>query len=714
MRAHGWNSVFVRSLLVNLLVCVLVIALVAPLCVGFYRSFYDRQKESIESALQIMLEDLNADLRLLSDMIISTGLNESLHRISIIQGGPKPSDTLAHNKAKDYIAALAQTNACVADCAVVFSRNGIVLTKRAVFYSHAAFDRFYTIRDASLSDWVQASSARGAVGTFFPASALSYLEPNLEIAERLAFCYGVPFNLSQPYGTFFLFVREGSLLDKLPPEFLSSGKFELTTAGGTILYSYQGERWREDSGNIGYLLSSAQTPLQLTAAVNASVLLDMVSGIRDIILMYLLGALVAIVALAVFFTMRQFRPMRSLLDQLRTYGYALPEEWNQMAFVTQAISDMQRKSQDVMKTLASYRDQLHANQIERLLTGWQLVPSALPPANLPARYRVGYAYIAQMNGAQEASLLGALVADRLSQELPAGAILHQLGNGVFALILPEDDGIERMRDRVSALNATLPHPLYLALSEPSEGPENVHTAFEQARMLSLSRGEDGTFLLAEASSGASKADLSAIFKLYQQLMSGQLEEARALIRNSLFILREPFGNIAEVYEHCRMILRFAVRDAALDARLLPPANAAAALPGTLLAQLLESAEAICGAQTEAQTRREAALEREMFRYIQSHLGDPLLNAEMVAKHLAIPERQIHAAIRQTTGDASFSAHLQRERMLLVVQLLAETDAPIAEIADKAGYGTLSTFYKAFKRVHGLSPSEYRLTLGKKG
>jgi len=52
-------------------------------------------------------------------------------------------------------------------------------------------------------------------------------------------------------------------------------------------------------------------------------------------------------------------------------------------------------------------------------------------------------------------------------------------------------------------------------------------------------------------------------------------------------------------------------------------------------------------------------------------------------------------------------------MALISRLLTETHLPISEVCQRAGYATLSAFYKAFKRVYGVSPSEYRNTKNEK-
>ena len=42
--------------------------------------------------------------------------------------------------------------------------------------------------------------------------------------------------------------------------------------------------------------------------------------------------------------------------------------------------------------------------------------------------------------------------------------------------------------------------------------------------------------------------------------------------------------------------------------------------------------------------------------------------------------------------------------------MANPDLSLAEICESCGYGSLNSFYKAFKRVYAVSPSSFRKTM----
>lgn len=54
-----------------------------------------------------------------------------------------------------------------------------------------------------------------------------------------------------------------------------------------------------------------------------------------------------------------------------------------------------------------------------------------------------------------------------------------------------------------------------------------------------------------------------------------------------------------------------------------------------------------------------------------------------------------------------SSYLRRGQIEYAKQLLAETDLPLNKIAYKCGFGTRTTFFRAFKRLVGMTPREYR-------
>lgn len=85
-----------------------------------------------------------------------------------------------------------------------------------------------------------------------------------------------------------------------------------------------------------------------------------------------------------------------------------------------------------------------------------------------------------------------------------------------------------------------------------------------------------------------------------------------------------------------------------------------------------------------------------------------LTARDVARRVATSPRQLQRAF-QENGGSSFRTHLAQIRMAHARSLVETTDLSVREIADRVGYREPSQFTKAFKRAHGITPTEARRT-----
>ena len=56
---------------------------------------------------------------------------------------------------------------------------------------------------------------------------------------------------------------------------------------------------------------------------------------------------------------------------------------------------------------------------------------------------------------------------------------------------------------------------------------------------------------------------------------------------------------------------------------------------------------------------------------------------------------------------NFLAYLTNVRMEQAKKLLLSSDLPIAEVAERSGYGDYRVFTKVFKNSEGITPSQYR-------
>lgn len=110
----------------------------------------------------------------------------------------------------------------------------------------------------------------------------------------------------------------------------------------------------------------------------------------------------------------------------------------------------------------------------------------------------------------------------------------------------------------------------------------------------------------------------------------------------------------------------------------------------------------------AESSVQAARLRLVRKYIETHLGSPLLNPERIARANQISVRSLHYLFKstgQSVSDYIWERRLQRCREEL--ELAVSGRRSVTEIALACGFNSLSHFSGMFRRRFGVAPSEMR-------
>jgi AraC-like DNA-binding protein len=129
--------------------------------------------------------------------------------------------------------------------------------------------------------------------------------------------------------------------------------------------------------------------------------------------------------------------------------------------------------------------------------------------------------------------------------------------------------------------------------------------------------------------------------------------------------------------------------------------------------LLRCPHKITNPAPSKRTRGEALRTMRLDRiraHIDAQLADTELSAHAAARALGMSVRSLHLALAPT-GE-SFGELVQRRRLAACHTLLRRPNnaATIADIAYACGFNSLSSFYRAFRRVYGACPREAALLL----
>lgn len=94
--------------------------------------------------------------------------------------------------------------------------------------------------------------------------------------------------------------------------------------------------------------------------------------------------------------------------------------------------------------------------------------------------------------------------------------------------------------------------------------------------------------------------------------------------------------------------------------------------------------------------------------LQAHLQVHFRTAtlEEAARAACYSTRQVERMLKRSLG-RSFSELVRDLRLGHAATLLRETDLPVGEVAEQAGYASLSAFYSGFRSRYGMSPAVFR-------
>lgn len=138
-------------------------------------------------------------------------------------------------------------------------------------------------------------------------------------------------------------------------------------------------------------------------------------------------------------------------------------------------------------------------------------------------------------------------------------------------------------------------------------------------------------------------------------------------------------------------------------------SAAEADPDSFIRTAKEIISSLCSDMGMQKEQKRADFSNAVIAYLYDHFAENLLTAEGVAEHFGISESMLRRVVKEATG-TSFANYVTTLRFAQIKSRLAETNMPIKEIVEEAGYMDVSSFTRKFKAAEGVTPGQYRAML----
>jgi AraC-like DNA-binding protein len=461
---------------------------------------------------------------------------------------------------------------------------------------------------------------------------------------------------------------------------------------------------------------------------------------------FVLVYLAAGIILSIFFAQRSAKPIREIMEDMLSFGdrgVRVPGQTenpvdfkNDYTYIRHFLSKTVRDLETFNTRLAQQEELQRENLFERLLYGliysvsdWQRVKNFFP--NIPPVFRIAAVALPDM---EEAALpvytmRHAMIRDIVETHLPStgahrasrpaedfGAFVHFSGS-LLVLLLPDED-IDTLLRRLRALTADLHLKLNVrcrtALSENEREFRNIHRVFYLVRhllRLPSKEGEDEILRKGNSNLLSFPLELLDASRLYELLLHGEEDKAVDFINNMFYELCSRGytgeGDIQQTFFIYRRVLLQIVWDFELQVpeETIPAYDSRPEL-SFLFARVAEAAREICGLINSRRVEKDNDFERSVINYIDENIVNPGLYTKMVTGFFHISENRLQSIVRKWTGK-SFLEYVESKRMILSRELLLKTSKTIVRITRECGYSSENSFYKAFRRFYGQSPSELR-------
>ncbi len=295
------------------------------------------------------------------------------------------------------------------------------------------------------------------------------------------------------------------------------------------------------------------------------------------------------------------------------------------------------------------------------LLGFEGDPSRLPRLSPPGCREVRVLHILS----HEYALIGWLDADASETELPAQVCAY------FDRILPRDCD-------------------YLC-SDAFQGIRNLYTEYEALQRTLQLHGEAERML-------PNALQLS----LLAHIKAGRFESAVALIEAE-----------KEHWEpsHFFVFLLHAAYEAGMDTTQIRRIyRRSAGNTANLWNTVIELTGQLCQQAVSGRRRSADNVAGLMRAYIDENYADPELSVKLLAERFHMDSTQV-SKIFKAQMDTTFSDYLLEKRIGMALSLMSDPSMSLLSIAEAVGYSNYLTFKRAFVRLRGMSPRDYRQLFG---
>lgn len=591
---------------------------------------------------------------------------------------------------------------------------------------------FYSIRGYDLEAWKSAIFDDSAGFYFIPSTACQpfVTEKQARYQDYIHFIVRPTQSSYRPSNLHAVYMlnSENVLKDFIQDYFSDYAFLQLEDVDGNVFLTYGDSPAPNGSKHTTFTYESSF--YKATLGIEEAFFHHRVEGMRNFLWFYICVTIVVAIVASIVLTIRQQRPLGTLVRSLANYNPTDPDAYSgkDYDYISDTLSLLDSERKQYEKEAETLKASISNTLIHSMLRGELYSPSEQAMCLEILALQGDDFLIAVLQPQENLSILeiskiNARVDGLLSADAALEYRLLNLDTHLTYILfaLPESAPWDlqtfdhALREVHRILHQEYGETVYAGIGSPEVGVHNISDSATNAKnVLRLCDAAHPVRIYQENPSARDELfnlSVATLNKLKNLISTGD-ENPIVDFYDKLYLDLKSYPHITEenmnniffcikntITEVCNQYLPAFLKSFPLEQKAQTQSAKAAI-------RELQEYTLLLAKDIKALHQQEShCLAHQILVYIEENFADSSLCAGSIADQFVISEKYVFSLVKTQTGK-SLGEYIESIRFAKAEQMLRD-DVSISEIPERIGINSINTFYKAFKRIYGISPAKWR-------
>ena len=486
------------------------------------------------------------------------------------------------------------------------------------------------------------------------------------------------------------------------------------------------------SGEGGYIAlqeTSNKLDWKVTVGVPQTYIRRQISGVRSLMIAYLVLGLVVVIGLALYFSLVRYFGMKRVFSSFSEEVKTESRGFNEYTLLSQSVVKLDARKKEYQLQVEVLREKNRTVLLEKILTRGIQTPQEKQFfveyfGHIPEQYCMVVVRFSGSDMAGREAVTMEMITAFLEKNVQLlENIRNDTNDEVFLVELPSGDPNciaqlqDTLREIINPMGSKAGISLHIGISDVETELRNMGRCYDQAnrmvQALYLYENESMIQVFDTKTYSQQENAVSNEFlgRLYTVLICGQMEEIRQELEQIEAVYRtNPHGFERHkeriFWSIYNVFYTVMLRVNCGDWRKHIPAFSPKSNCHDMVAEFTASAQWICTFIDGNKKSKNERLKDKIMACIEQCYTDPGASAYLVSQMAGISEKYLFQFWKEQTGE-TVATTLMRFRIQKAIEYLEQTDLSNAQIAALVGFASENTFYRNFQKITGVTPKTYR-------